>query len=486
MTVSTLRRARPCRSWAAVVLALTVSACDGNDAPSSPPSESIRTLAYVVTDCVETGVDQSPVGVQRLLVQQGEAEPVTVASFPIMGPPSPFGLCAAFGVERFGPQSVVLGVFQRLAVSPDASMVVFEVTDDLALCNPDVCFRPPPLPPESKGIFIVGADGVGARRLGPPSQVPVFFTGPSILLTLPSLDISPNGQLATLTDLGVGSDAIERTQILTLDLTSGARRQLTRLPDAPETDPDFPATCCPGFFDDQTVSFASTADTDGQNPDNDLAFFTVDIDGRDTIKVPSLVELPDGAIDPTFTISKGRPSATIFFLGEAQEGPPGQIQEVLLIEGENLLQLTNLGRSDTTNPVLSNDGLQVFFVASADPLGTNPTNNCQVFSIDTTGTNLRQLTNFSEVGASEVGCLFAPADSGCAIGIDAQDTVTGTLILYSNCDPFGTNPDGGQIFTMQPDGGGLRQLTDAAGLVVEEGLVAAELPGPTASAGSGQ
>jgi len=468
------------RLWWLLLLGPAVGGC-GGDGGGAPPSGSIRTLAYVITDCHETAAGESPIGMQRLLVQRGDDAPIPIAEFPILGPPAPFGTCAALGLDRLGPESVAAGVFQRLAVSPDATTVIFEVTDDLALCNDEICVRPPPLPPASRGIFRVAADGTELRRLAPPSRVPTFFEGANVTLILPSLAISANGQLATLTDLGPGPDAIERTQIFTLGLDSGAERQITSLPDAPLTDPDFPATCCPGFFDNRTATFASTADPDGTNPTNQLSFFSVGTDGSDLMRFTSTVVLPDAEISPIFTIREGVPSVTVFILPEdAQEGPPGRITEVLLIDGENALQLTNFGRTDTGNPILSNDGLQVFFVASADPLGTNPTQNCQVFSIDPTGANLRQLTQFGEVEHSIAGCEFGEIGLGCAIMINAQDPVTGTLLLYSSCDPLGTNPNGGQLFTMRPDGTDLRQLTDARGLVIEPGNVSSELPGPFA------
>jgi hypothetical protein len=43
------------------------------------------------------------------------------------------------------------------------------------------------------------------------------------------------------------------------------------------------------------------------------------------------------------------------------------------------------------------------------------------------------------------------------------------------------NPNGAQIFAMQPDGSGLRQLTNSRGLVKEaDGTYSSELPGPVA------
>jgi len=38
------------------------------------------------------------------------------------------------------------------------------------------------------------------------------------------------------------------------------------------------------------------------------------------------------------------------------------------------------------------------------------------------------------------------------------------VTFYSTCDPFGTNPNGGQFLTMRPDGTALRQLTATRGV----------------------
>jgi len=56
-------------------------------------------------------------------------------------------------------------------------------------------------------------------------------------------------------------------------------------------------------------------------------------------------------------------------------------------------------------------------------------------------------------------------------------------VFHSGCDPFGTNPTGGQAFAMRPDGRGLRQLTFARGMVEgADGSLSVELPGPFAVA----
>jgi hypothetical protein len=59
--------------------------------------------------------------------------------------------------------------------------------------------------------------------------------------------------------------------------------------------------------------------------------------------------------------------------------------------------------------------------------------------------------------------------------------VTKAVVFESSCDPLDANPNGGQLFAMRPDGFGLRQLTDAAGIATSpDGSFRVELPGPFA------
>jgi hypothetical protein len=108
---------------------------------------------------------------------------------------------------------------------------------------------------------------------------------------------------------------------------------------------------------------------------------------------------------------------------------------------------------------------RTFFLASADPFGTNPYGNCQLFSIGTLGSGLRQLTRFDSGSPAMGGACWNPFPPNCSVGLSGlafQDPVTNALVFESGCDPLHANPFGEQVFAMRPDGGGLRQLTDAA------------------------
>jgi hypothetical protein len=169
---------------------------------------------------------------------------------------------------------------------------------------------------------------------------------------------------------------------------------------------------------------------------------------------------------------------------------PGQFaREAFLVDGKQLLQLTNFHRSDTFPGGLGGAGLfvrgRVLFLATANDTGENPHELCQLFSVDRVGTSssLRQLTHLPFDGrpSSSFGCIYEQPGCGIETLSTAADGVTGTVLFSSSCDPVGANPFGAQIFAMRPNGTGLRQLTNARGMTTDpDGTIRVELPGPFA------
>jgi len=380
---------------------------------------------------------------------------------------------------------VIIGNFQRLGATPDGSGLVFEVTNDQVL-TPGL-----PAVPEQEGIFYVRSDGRGLRRLGPASRDPTWTVfvdsrlpgGVQFDTSRWTLRFSPNGRTVVYTDVGPGPAGEDAIQIVTLDLASGSRRQVTRLPTARPVDPGIPFTGFPRFLDDDTIVFFTQANPDGLHPGG--AFFTVNTDGTGLKALPTAVALPGGQIVPRFDITGGRTEVLTLDLAGTPENSianfPLAIFEVFILDGKKLLQLTNFRRVDTGRGFLSADGRRVFFTASADPFGANPSENCQLFSIDRLGGHLRQVTRFREGARSVDGCANLPPP-GCNVQVTTQDPVTRTVVFQSSCDPFGTTPNGGsQIFAMREDGSRLRQLTDTRGAVMgTDGSLTVELPGPWA------
>ena len=449
------------------------------------PGARIRTLAYVVTECTADPQGRSSAK-QKLVVRRGNCDPVPVMeTTPSTPAPDPLGICRLFGEARNGTYSIVAAVFQRLAVLPDGSGVIFEVTKQFSV-YPQFT----PEPPQGEGIFFARADGSGLRRLGPASRFPSFAVvkdvNSPIGLGFPPTQlvfgVSPNGRRIALIDLGPDTAGNEAPEIFLLDLRSGRRTQLTHLsPVASDGDLRFPS-----FLDSRTIGFYSGYSL-SRAP---LRAYRVQTDGsglQEAIPTPTVI--PDARIVPHFAITTARQQ--ILLVTFPDERPVnsafgGAVTELFLSYGKNLLQLTNFDRVDT-GAALSVARDRLFFIASANlPPGENPAGICQIFSINTRGGGLRQVTHLPPDGPPpDTGCLNV-GPGVCTIDRNfgvVTDRVTGTVLFGSSCDPVGRNPVGEQLFAMRPDGSGLQQLTATRGMTIDpDGTVHAENPGPFAYA----
>ena len=455
-----------------------VKTCDerGGCPPGGP---AIRTLAYVVHEC-RTDAQGLTTGDVTLRVRHGDCDPVTVYELgPSGASPDPAGLCRLYGENRWGDAGVLAGGIERVGVRPDGSAVVFEVTDETAVYH-----LRPPLPPDQEGIYVVGADGSGPRRLGPASRRPALNVSSSSYID-PDLffSFSPDGRTIVFTDLGPDAAGKDTVQVVTLDVTTGRRTPLTRLPAGAITNPpDIFPTCCARFLNAETIAFNSFTNPSGTNPRGYFLAFTINRDGTGLRAVPAPIAAPGGTVVPVFGIAGPGPHSDVLSLPmpyPSTNAPSVPAHEVFLREGRNLTQLTQFGQAETIGLFPTVNRRRVIFLASADPLGNNSKKNCQLFSVDTAGAHFRQLTHFDQGEPAPFGHCGAGPPPGCSIPSAVRDRDTGTIVFESSCDPFGTNPYGDQLFAMRPDGAGLRVLTDMRGFAVEaDGSVGAELVGP--------
>jgi len=451
---------------------VSLTGCGGSDGSATRPSAALSgTLAYVESTCRED-LDSIEIGAQRLVVQAASQPPRVVHQVPAFGSVEGDGTCVAIGLSRYGLLFLPVSTFQRLAVSPDGQNVIFEVTDAFSVP------REEPLPEEAKGFFSIRADGSGLRRLGPASRERTYrFFAPDegLLVQLyPDLAISPNGRLAAFTDRGLGPNG-ETNQIFVMDLRSGERHQVTRLRRTAGFEDPGPPTCCPRFQDDATLLFPTTADVNGSG--ERLRVVSVRVDGSEFRDISLPPGFAGAQVAPQFAITSAQRSTALLLL---DGDTPEPHREVFVSQGMNLLQVSNFKRLDTSDPLLSNDGSQVYFVGSGNPRGQNPTENCQVFEVSSLGGEVRQISDFHEGDTSGNGCIFSAPD-GCAASFLGQDPQTGTLVLHSNCDPLGSNPYGAQIFALDPTTRDIRQLTGLRGIEIPgEDVVEVELPGPFA------
>jgi hypothetical protein len=448
----------------------------------------IRTLAYVVSECREDAAGMELTGSQALRVRRGDGDPITVVEFgPTAPQPDPQGLCRLYGESRNGPASMAVGVLQRLGVSPDGSGIVFEVNQDFSIQSPPSSSR---LSPEQEGMFFVRSDGHGERRLGPASRDPAFSltldpnlpTG-MVLGDTPWVPFSPSGRRIAFTDRGPGPNGEDAVQIVVLDLATDppTRTQVTHLPSAPPPPVCFncPVTGFQSFLDNETIAFLTLVD-------GNYVTYKVRIDGSGLKRLPIPPLGAGGRVVPVFGIARLTNLFTLNRPGNPLNGIPGlnPISELFVQGGKNLVQLTNFQYVDTNAWFLDHSRTRAFFMASADPLGVNPHGNCQIFSIGTLGSGLRQLTHVNpggSVGPSPSCWDQVPPSCSFGFGGVFQDPVTNTLVFNSQCDLLHANPLGDQVFAMRPDGLGLRQLTDVAGYTSNpDGSIRVELAGPFA------
>jgi hypothetical protein len=431
---------------ALAALLLVLAACGGDEGSSSGETS---TVAYIVTSCRQMGAEMTVR--QELRVLRGEAEEVTLLS---VGPFGPFPSvpCAVLGYIRhvYYPE---LGPLQRFGITPDGSGIVYELSDEFVLAGGGM------LPPEQSGIYYVRADGSDLRRLGPASRSPTHFShrieGP--------LAFDPAGRTFTYVDRGPDDEGHDGAQVFVQGLAPGeSRRQVTRLP-AVDFQGQWPEVWYAHFVDATTILF----DRYEQPTLEAQKGLFVDVDGTDLREVFSAV-LPGGVLVPILQIAGG----------DWVAGYIMSMGEVTAFDGDlRVVQLTDFGRADTSLflPFYSPRDQRVYFTASADPFGTNPTENCQIFSVEPITRDMRQLTFFRESeGHARNGCFPGPSPEGCRVDFNrsfkpSQDPHTGTIFFTSTCDPFGQNPNGRQLFAMQPDGSGLRQLTNARGVFNGEG-----------------
>jgi len=451
----------------------------------------IRTLAYVVSECTTDPQGRSSLK-QKLVVRRGNCDPVTVmetaASTPV---PDPLEVCRFWGESRNGAMSLLTGVFQRMAVQPDGSGVVFEVTPQVSLPIGTAEL------PQGEGIFFVRADGRGGPHwLGPARrvrallaandvvqlrEVPLF--GATVYLdTGRVFSVSPNRRSIAFVDLGPDTGGHEAPQVFRFDLVSGRRTQLThqsRIQDLSHLDPGI---SFPEFIDRRTIGFFS-----GYPALGNFTGYRVKTDGSGVPEeIPPPVVIQGAHIVPQFTVSGTHLQLLLVNFPEKRPvNPPASfpVSELFLLDGKNLRQLTNFGRTDTGFGSSFIARGRVFFQASANPLGENPAEICQVFSTNIFGGDLRQLTRLPSDGRPANGCYSLLGAVACGVDLFSlvPDPVTRTVLFESGCDPIGGNPDGNQLFAMRPDGSGLRQVTATRGLTTDaDGTIHVEIPGPFA------
>ncbi len=207
----------------------------------------------------------------------------------------------------------------------------------------------------------------------------------------------------------------------------------------------------PGALDDAgtTVYTGSSTDQLGTNPRHAYQIFKFDaVTGAGT-------QVTSTARGVTPLVSVSDDGVWLAFVSPSDlTGGNHDLSPELYVMQSNGTQLTQLTSDPAVNAgsvsaaTIAGNGLKIAFVANTNPLGTNPTQYPQLFVINRDGSGLRQLTSVT---------------TGSLGGVSISDDGT-RLTFTDNADLTGGNADlSTELFAINGDGTGLRQLTNVVG-----------------------
>ncbi len=254
-------------------------------------------------------------------------------------------------------------------ITPDGTRIVFAANTDALGGDAD----------RGGEIYVVQSDGSGL------SQVTNLFTGGAL-----EPSISDDGtKIAFVADGDpFGTNADGSFEVFSVDHDGSGLVQLTNGPGAGRS--LFPHVTGNG----SQIFLQSTDDPVGSNSDSSVEIFRMLPDGT------GVIQLTSGA---SGTVSRRpRSDATgtwLVFESDADfdESSSNGFFDVWRVrsDGSGLQRLTANVSFDSSDPDISSDGSTIVFGSRADPLGSNPENNSEIFVYEPATATLRQLTRTS-------------------------------------------------------------------------------------------
>ena len=205
----------------------------------------------------------------------------------------------------------------------------------------------------------------------------------------------------------------------------------------------------PAIDDTGTDVFVSSSnDPVGTNPSH---AFQVLRYAASTGAAAQLTTAPDGTYPGQWSVSVSNDDQWVAFL--SRDNPTGQNADrsgevfVMKRDGTSLQQITNHPGAGTGEPLmlaLAGGGTKVVFASTANLTGGNSGGKQQLFVVNKDGTGLSQVTSLT---------------GGTFYFLQMSDDAT-KIAFVADADPFGTNTDDGlEVFAINADGTGLKQLT---------------------------
>jgi Tol biopolymer transport system component len=296
----------------------------------------------------------------------------------------------------------LLGLIRDVDLTPDGSKIVFSATADLVGADPD----------RGGEIYLMNPDGTAL------SQLTSMFAGEAY-----SPSICADGSLvAFISDEDYDGTNVDGSD--ELYLVNGDGSDTRRMTDGPGGkrvgNPRLARSCSFAIYD-------SNSDELGSNSDGGREIWRAEADGTAT-----LTQLTD---DGDGESSSERPrmadsGAWVVFQSTADLGGDGTANAHwqvwrMAANGSSLEQIAAHADFDALEPDISGDGRYIAYSSNADPLGSNPEHNYELYLYDTSTTTTTQLTSTTR------GSTGAPDFSN-----------DGSWIYFTtNSDLFESDPD---------------------------------------------
>jgi len=197
------------------------------------------------------------------------------------------------------------------------------------------------------------------------------------------------------------------------------------------------------------IAFVSDEDPFGTNPDREEQIFSYDL-GQDVLRQLTFEPMGTGITFMNFDITDSGSHVIFVTTDDITGGNPTNSSNIFMAptDGGAVIQVTDNTLGFVANPQIGANfggaGSVIVFYSESDLTGNNAAANREIFSINTDGSNLTQLT-----ANNALPVTLAFADNGSVIAYD------------SPVDPFGANGDfSNEIFVLNYDGSGHAQLTD--------------------------
>jgi Tol biopolymer transport system component len=195
---------------------------------------------------------------------------------------------------------------------------------------------------------------------------------------------APGNRIVFVSDAGLGGDNPDGNREVYLHTRPGSTT--TQI-----TDTTGPGASSTRISDDGTrIVFVSAADIDGTNPDESLEIFLFDTD----TSLFSAVTTTIGATNSDPDISGDGSRVTFTSTADIGGGNPDHNFEIYVrTVGGGTSQVTNTTGGGSSDPAIDGDGNRVVFRSDRNIGGGNADGNGEIFLHDTTGPTTTQVTN---------------------------------------------------------------------------------------------